>query len=502
MFFYSSAISARSNYESRVETYFDGSSQFRTEYAYQETGETYAEESVGSSRSGFPAKDTSYNSGRSAWASTSTGDTQAASFTTQNYVTDAVAGTSFGDISAVTGTYVKGADGAGRTTSRSYVLASTQTAIFGQTFAMIGTSPLSGTASATEAGTQTYSTTAAQPGTVFLYGGAANVQLFDAQRGPLPPQRVAGKAFAVTHSSLANSAYPLGTISGTFDWISNFYFRPTFSTSTNFVQGYPPNFTLTLNTTLSYEYFVSTQWSTTGLTAALSAIRKKYVQSGYIGTAGMDSVYSSFSVSPLGLTNLTLFVPVFPSISSLNIFTRATGGLTLDGSSASAAWTYTGGAWSLRLTKANSSSFSTLYGTIDLTGSNATTTENASAQTGNTTAVLGPIFPATAQGVDEVSITLREAGDATRPFFFFSAPIETTFLENSSSLSASSSLVLSLGASYPISSLRAYKKHIGISFSTETTSLRGAGFSFTLPGVWQHSKWNEAGRTDAVSVNQ
>jgi hypothetical protein len=508
MFAYSSHESLAKNFYSENQTYNDGTDLFQTIENYSSYGHTYAEEFGGSTRNGL-VNDSLVVSGRSQWASTHAASTQSASFTTQDYYTNADNSSSAGDGSPVTGTYQKQAAGSASVSSHKYTLTSTQSTVFSTVFATVGTSSITGSASATTQGTSTYTSTAAQAGTVHLFGDAAMAQLYNADRGWLPPSRLAGRAFAITHSSLSNGPHPAASFSGNFSWVTNFYNKQTASTVTNTIVASPPNFTYTKNYTSSYEYFDVTEWTSTQLQPAVSAKRKIYASQGYIFPGASSGVFTSYNLSPAGLSALSLFVSAFPSIYFPRIFTTVVGGLSLDGSSGLARWVYTNSAWSLRLTKTNSSTSTTLWGTISLSGSNATVTDNATASVGNTTAVLGPAIPITHDSAHLVSVSVFRSGTAsTGPIYYFSASGGSSFAEVSSSRSDSTAFTLTAGsqtaswapATFENSILGAYKKNFGASFSTASTTKNDLGLAFTLPSVWVHSKYHEAGRVDPVSV--
>jgi hypothetical protein len=510
MFSYSSHESVAINFYSENQTYYDGANLSQTAVDYSKYGHTYAEEFVGSTRNGA-LNDSLVVSGRSQWASTHLDSTQSASFTTQSYYTDADAATDLGDSSPVVGTYPKQAAASASVSSHKYTLTSTQSTVFSTVFATVGTSSITGSASATTQGTSTYTATAAQAGTVYLFGDGAMAQIYNADRGWLPPTRLVGKAFAITSPSISNGPHPAASISGDFSWVSNFYNKQTASTVTNTIVASPPNFTYTKNYTSSYEYFDVTEWTSTQLQPAVSAKRKIYASQGYIFPGASSGVFTSYNLSPAGLSALSLFVSAFPGIYFPRIFTTVFGGFNLDGSSGLARWVYTNSEWSLQLTKTNSSTSITLWGTISLSGSNSTVTDNATTSVGNTTAILGPGIPITRDSAHLISVSVFRSGTAsTGPIYYFSAPGGSSFAEASSSRSDSTAFTLTAGsqteswapATFENSILGAYKKNFGASFSTASTTKNDLGLAFTLPSVWMHSKYNEAGRADPVSVIQ
>ena len=501
MFSYSLHETLHASFYSENQTYFDGASLYNTQVYDEKYGHTFVSSSNGSSRSGL-INDTFYEFASSQWASTSSQSTQSGSFTSRQSYTDGDNGSGFGDSADVVGSFLKQAAATASASSHKYTLTSTRSAAFTQAFASAGTSLISGSATAVELGTSTYTTTANQTGTVYLFGAALFAQAYEANRGLLPPLRLAASAFAVTQSPTATNLCLAETITGTFQWITSFYERKTASTATNTIILSPPNFTITQNYTSSYEFWSLTKWSSTVLRPNLLANRKTFISAGYIGTGGLSSVFTSYSLIPAELSDVNMFAPVYSGISSVRVFTSKQGGLTIGGSTAACQWVFTGSAWSLKITKINSSTSTTLYATVSLLGANSTTTLAALHVVGNTTAILGPAIPGTANQMDHVSYTMAGSVNTSRPAFFVSGMCGTTFIETSASQSSSASSVLMLGLTYPASSLPAFKARTGVSFSTYTATQRGAETNLLLPSVWTHLKWNEASRGDVVSVNQ
>lgn len=454
------------------------------------------------------------------WSHSSTGSTQVASSSSRSYYTDGDAGTSAGDPAEVTTTFEKAYDAIGTTSSRKYTLTSTTTTQFLQIFATVGdgtdTTILSGTASATIAGTitsQTYTTTSPETGTAYLFGSGLYNVLFDAGRGFLPPLRIVGNAIGIL-DSITNGPISAETFSGTYEKATELYSRKTAETITNNSTESPPNFTRSEAYTTSYEYFDITQISSTSLSPSFTANRKRLKSLGYVGTSLGSSIYTTYSATPSGLSDVLEFASIFNSVVQIKIYTESSTLADSDNVSSSLQWIYTNAGWSLKITRAsNTSTSTTLFATISFSGSNETTTSAATHSVGNTTAFLGPILPVTLSSFNEISITLRYSGAAssnsTRPFYLYSARCGSSFDETSSFFSSIQTSITTIGSgsspldriTYADSELSAYKKAYGISFSTSSTTVYGfitAGY----PSIWSHSKWNEAGVSDAISVNQ
>jgi hypothetical protein len=452
----------------------------------------------------------------SAWASTSTGSSQAASSSLIDYTNDAVTG-SGGNSVAVTSTYQKTHNGKTSISNgtHTYSLSSTQTYAFSQNFATVGGSTLSGTAAATRTQTSTYTTSIVAPTTVYLYGGAFFLQKFYAGRGALPPLRGVQKAFGLT-AGLSNGPHPVAGFSGEFAGATDSYsYVPFFSTETisNTIEaGTPPNTssaTLTVSYTSSWEDISATLASSTALfNLSPQAARRRL--SGFLDADKTGELFSTYNLNPADLSAVVSFVPIFHHISQPLVFTSMAYGFSVDDSSASAQWIRTASQWSLRLTKANSSTSTTLWATISLSGATASASVNADETVGNSIYVLGPLQPVTYKSAHRISVTLADDNStADSPHYFYSGVAGTSFSEGSSSRTASVSSTHELGsqaspwlpATYPESSLSFYKPLRGISISTNTATYSDrAGLS--IPTFYQNSKWNEAGRNDAVSLGQ
>jgi len=233
-----------------------------------------------------------------------------------------------------------------------------------------------------------------------------------------------------------------------------------------------------------------------------------------------QSFYTALNISPAELSDTsfgdTTVQILANNVCTPHIYTSTRGGLSVGGSSASAAWTYVSSDWKLRVTKRNSVTSTTLFATLEFSGSAETTTQNATAAivtaTGNiTSAVLGPLLPLTISSLNTVSVTLRESGNSTNPFFGRSfVQSSSAATETSYSTSNSSSSAHQMGTAgtfpwtpitFPESRITGHKAMQAVSLSTASTTVR-TGHTASFPATAKNAKWNEACRSDVVSVVQ
>lgn len=433
------------------------------------------------------------------------------------------------------------------TTAVPVTLTATETYSHTTLFAYVGGSQISGSATGTRLGSSapfqpsTYTSTFAGTPTAYLFGGKFYAPHVRNTRANPPPLRIVAPVFAVTNSSVLNSAYAMSPVSGSiFDGISKFYKSSTTSLTegATVTSGFAD---LTSGATSSYAFFGVTEFSSTAVNLAADARRKdlsfSYIDPEIIGyDENEEPIYGETPNAGFYFTNLGAsqsffyltqiepselsamlnpwFVPVlnghFPDKAfpgqMPRVFTTIETAM-IGESSASVRWSHISGSWQIVITKANSSTSTTTTGQISFLSTIQTKTADATGLVGNTTAILGPAFPLGFSGLNEVSVTLREAGNAESSAVFFghSGRNQSTQYADLSFSSSLTSTVYTLGSAsgwgrvtYPDSSLLAYKNKKGISFSTSSKTVQFS--TLPMPPTTTHQKWNEAGRQDSVGV--
>lgn len=457
-------------------------------------------------------------------------------------------------------TYQKNHDGKttlSGTTAIPITLTATETYALTTLFGYAGGSQVSGSASATRLSSSapfqpsTYTSTFAGTPTVYLYGGKFYAPYIKNARQNPPPLRAVAPLLAVTESSVQASAYAMfPVIDSVFSGIEKFYKSSTSSKTEQDIAGSNTAASawtaLEGGVTRSHVLFTVTDFSSSAANLALEAKRKdlsfSYIEPEIIGydendepifgqTPNVGFYFTNLSASqsffyltqiePSELSTMSnsWFVPVlnghFPDKAfpgqMPRIFTNVETA-QINGSSASVRWAHISSSWKIVITKANSSTSLTTTGQISFLSTISTKTAEATGLVGNTTAILGPAFPLGFSGMNEVSFTLREAGDtestqSSAVFFGHSGRHGASSYADASFSSNSFSTVHTLGSgsgwqrvTYPDSSLTAYKNKKGVSFSTSTKTVQFSTLS--LPPTTTHRKWNEAGRTDSVALTE
>lgn len=382
--------------------------------------------------------------------------------------------------------------------SITYTEPATGTTQFSQVFATIGTSMLSGTATAT-------TTLAGSTRTLTLSNATTLVPLFalsmptiqrwyEARANP-PGLRGAGIALAATHA--ASTSAVQGLAAGSNSYASDLSFG-TSSSSTSFgttVQD------LAENTNEGETYFTGRRASSTGWTATgvLSAARKALSGPAFISQTGMGS---AITFSPSITATWTGGVSVAQGIQSANIFTNAR-----VHASTTFRWKYESSSWRLHATSSNTSSTSSYTVAVGISGSASTDTSPAFHAIGVTTAILGPAHPFTALSLNELSVSTH-LSDTSGVSAYYSSRNASSAGSSSTFVTASSSATTQLGsgsgfapATFADSLLTWAVAQVAASVQTATWSsyIEGEG---SIPSIFRASKWNEASRGDPVSVDQ
>lgn len=370
----------------------------------------------------------------------------------------------------------------------------TATAALTQTYWTIGT------------GTATTVLSATAPATITVTGiGAATlsavttlvpifaismqtVQRWYKARQHPPPLRRAGIAFAATHG--ASSAAVASLSAG----LNRFLDDLSIATSSSSTETAGAN--QTIQSTDTYWTGARVSHSTSKALAVITAQRSLVS-----GLYSAGSFFSAISYTPTVVGSWSSGVSVASQLRALSVFTQP-----LFSDSTTYRWSFVSFSWKLYGTTRNSSTSSTFEVGINSIGAASAALVSANAIIGATTAVLGPVQPFTASGLNIVSVTTQNTGGGS---VFYSGRNSSSGSSFSASANASASLAATLGSaigSEPVTfadSLLSYAvAHVAASVSTSTFSSFAPVNPADIPSLYSAEKWNEAGQGDAVSVNQ
>jgi hypothetical protein len=387
--------------------------------------------------------------------------------------------------------------------SITYTALGTGTTSFVQEFATIGSSTLSGTASATTTLTSSTRTLTLSNATTLVPLFALSMptvqRWYEARQNP-PALRAAGIAFAPTHTASSSAVQPLAAGSNRF--ASDLAFASSSSSST---AGATAPFDGTAGQTEHSQtgetYFTGSRASSTGWTATdvLSAVRRALPGPAFVS---QTEIGSAITFSPSIAATWTGGVSVAQGIQSANIFTNAR-----VHASTTFRWKYESSSWRLHATSSNSATTSSYTVAAGVSGSASTDTSPAFQIIGVTTAILGPVHPFTALSLNELSVSTL-LSDTSGVSAYYSSRNASSAGSFSTLVTASSSATTRLGfgsgfapATFADSLLTWAVAQVAASIQTATwsSSFEGEG---AIPSIFSASKWNEAGRADPVSVDQ
>jgi hypothetical protein len=387
--------------------------------------------------------------------------------------------------------------------SITYTALDTGTTSFVQEFATIGSSTLSGTASATTTLTSSTRTLTLSNATTLVPLFALSMptvqRWYEARQNP-PALRAAGIAFAPTHTASSSAVQPLAVGSNRF--ASDLAFA---SSSSSSADGATALFDGTAGQTEHSQtgetYFTGSRASSTGWTATeiLGATRRRLSGDHFVsGQSVSASLTFANSISGAWTSGASVAL----GLRSASIFTD----LKRAGSTAYR-WSYQSSSWRLHATSFNSSTSSSYTIAAGLSGAESTATQLAVDINGVTSAILGPESPFTLLSLNELSVSTHYSGTAGASVFYSSVN-SSSAASASTMTAASSSTTTRLGsasgfapATYDGSLLSWAVAQVAASIQTATwsSSFEGEG---AIPSIFSASKWNEAGRADPVSVDQ
>lgn len=387
--------------------------------------------------------------------------------------------------------------------SITYTEAATGTTQFSQVFATVGTSTLSGTATATTTlGGSTRTLTLSNVTTLvplFALNMPTVQRWYEARANP-PGLRGAGIAFAATHTASTSAVQGLAAGSNTF--ATDLSFGSSTSSSSN---GATAPFDGTAGQSERSQtgetYFTGRRVSSTGWTATgvLSAARRSLAGPAFVSQTGIGS---AITFSPSMTATWTGGVSVAQGIQSANIFTNAR-----VHASTTFRWKHESSSWRLHATSSNTSTTSFYTVAVGISGSANTNTSPAFEIIGVTTAILGPAHPFSALSLNELSVSTLLA-DTSGVSAYYSSRNASSAGSSSTFVTASSSATTQLGsgsgfspATFADSLLTWAVAQVAASVQTTTwsSSFDGEG---SIPSIYRASKWNEASRGDPVSVDQ
>jgi hypothetical protein len=397
--------------------------------------------------------------------------------------------------------------------SITYTALGTGTTSFVQEFATIGSSTLSGTASATTTLTGSTRTLTLSNATTLVplfalamptvqrwYEARQNPSAPDAETWRPPGLRAAGIAFAPTHTASSSAVQPLAAGSNRF--ASDLAFASSSSSSTDGVTApFDGTAGLTEYSQTGETYFTGSRASSTGWTATgiLGATRRRLSGDHFVsGQSISASLTFANSISGAWTSGASVAL----GLRSASIFTD----LKRAGSTAYR-WSYQSSSWRLHATSFNSSTSGSYTIAAGLSGAETTATQLAVDINGVTSAILGPESPFTLLSLNELSVSTHYSGTAGASVFYSSAN-SSSAASASTMTAASSSYTTRLGsasgfapATYDGSLLSWAVAQVAASIQTATwsSSFEGEG---AIPSIFSASKWNEAGRADPVSVIQ
>ena len=387
--------------------------------------------------------------------------------------------------------------------SVTYTEAATGTTQFTQVFATAGTSTLSGTASATTTlGGSTRTLTLSNVTTLvplFVLDMPTVQRWYEARAYP-PGLRGAGIAFAGTHVSGTGAV--AGLSAGSNAYATDLSFG-SFSSSSSDGATAPFDGTAgqSERSQTGETYFTGSRRSSTGWTATgvLSAARRSLAGPAFISQTGIGS---AITFSPSITATWTGGVSVAQGIQSANIFTNAR-----VHASSTFRWKHESSSWRLHATSSNTSTTSSYTVAVGISGSASTEAFLALNIIGATTAILGPAHPFTALSLNELSVSTFLSDTSGVSAYYLSRNASSAG-SSSTFVTASSSATTQIGsgsgfapATFADSLLTWAVAQVAVSVQTSTWSKSFDGEG-SIPSIYRASKWNEAGRGDAVSVNQ
>jgi len=382
--------------------------------------------------------------------------------------------------------------------SITYTEPATGTTQFSQEFATIGTSTLSGTASATTTLSGSTRTLTLSNITTLVPLFALNMptiqRWYEARENP-PGLRRAGIAFAATHTASTSDVQGLAT--GSNSYASDL----SFGTSSSSTSDGTTVQDLAENTNEGETYFTGRRASLTGWTATgvLSAARRSLAGPAFVS---QTNIGSAITFSPSLAATWTAGVSVAAGIQSAEIFTNAK-----VYASTTFRWKHESSSWRLHASSSNTSTTSFYTVAVGISGSANTNTSPAFEIIGVTTAILGPAHPFSALSLNELSVSTLLA-DTSGVSAFYSSRNALSAGSSSTFVTASSSATTQLGsgsgfapATFADSLLTWAVAQVAASVQTTTWSKDFDGEGY-IPSIYRASKWNEAGRADPVSVIQ
>jgi hypothetical protein len=379
----------------------------------------------------------------------------------------------------------------------------TTTTQFTQNFATAGASIISGTASATTTITGSTRTLTLSNATtlvpLFVLSMPTVRRWYEARSNP-PILRGAGIAFAATHTAATSAVQ--GLAAGTNSYASDLSFGSSSSSSDNgFVYPFDGTAEISHEAKSGHTFFTGSKISTTAwrATGLLGAIRRQLVGPAFISQTGIGS---DMTFSPSITATWTGGVSVAQGIQSANIFTN-----NRVHASTTFRWKHESSSWRLHATSSNTSTTSSYTVAVGISGSASTEAFLALNIIGATTAILGPAHPFTALSLNELSVSTL-LSDTSGVSAYYSSRNASSAGSSSTFVTASSSATTQIGsgsgfapATFADSLLTWAVAQVAVSVqaSTWSKSFDGEG---SIPSIYRASKWNEAGRGDAVSVDQ
>lgn len=335
----------------------------------------------------------------------------------------------------------------------------------------------------------TYSYTATTLVPLFYIPDAATVARYYVARGELPPLREVASGFAFT---AFGQDYAHSLSSGSYAFQSD---QLTGTSVDNFAL--PGNPTPT--ETWTFVTYASVSYSERA--AEFTAKRKRptgavYQHNGSSGSyISFDGVVGNSSVFLTSIASMLLVPKVF-STALVSADTSKT---------TTFAWRYTSGGWSLAYTTKNSSTSSTGYAGITISGTPLFTEENAVTVNGISSNILGPLLPFSSAGLNVLSSTRGGTNGGNSAAYSFAC--SSSGSSSSAVWSGSLSNTVSFAFTYTPDRLTGYANLPAAYISTGTSYwnplLDDSGQSpFGVPAISKNSKWNEAGRQDPVEVQE
>lgn len=403
----------------------------------------------------------------------------------------------------------------------SFTFYGTKTNSFFTTWFTNSATTLSGSASMTESAASLTATGSLSEVTTltWCFGQLASEQRwYNARQLPPPLRRCAGLLQVLSISDGLNSFETVlpGEVTTASTALSASSYSRT-STEQDIFAGDSAGGGETINQTFltSVHGFRVAEFSTSNIALSVSAQRSSLAGACF-DLSGFSSGGSAYSLNPTISDSSDLFIMFGQSASLPLVFTSRKTGKTVNGSSAVFQWTHTNGSWRLCATLLNNSTSITTEISIQTIGTLPTAICDASAAVGCSTGILGPLYGLPSLGLDQVSITLKnDRTDGVDGHFGFSGNSFTqTGTSPVYSISFSSSQSQTAAFSYDAGLVTGtrrsfFARQYGYSISSmtylwpaSTAESVSAATSISANGAYSKAKWNEAGRLDAVSVDQ